>query len=218
MIFIMSESTNNSIQSAYNRWAEVYDSNKNKTRDLEAVSIREVLSGNFYENCLEIGCGTGKNTLFLAEHSRKLTAVDFSEEMLLKAREKVSSDNVNFVQADINTDWNFAKSPYDLVTFSLVLEHIENLNVIFEKVKAVTADESVVYIGELHPFKQYTGTKARFETDLQTEVLKCFNHHVSDFTTAAHNYGFVLEIIREYFDTDGESHVPRILSLLFRKK
>jgi hypothetical protein len=31
-------------QQAYDIWSEIYDTNINKTRDLEAIAIREVLS------------------------------------------------------------------------------------------------------------------------------------------------------------------------------
>ena len=44
--------------------------------------------------------------------------------MLAKAKEKITSPKVNFVQADILQDWSFATEKYDLVSFSLVLEHI----------------------------------------------------------------------------------------------
>jgi len=214
----MSESANNNIQEAYNRWAEFYDSNKNKTRDTEAIALREMLSGRYFDKCLEIGCGTGKNTFFLAQIAKIVTAVDFSEEMLAKAQLKILSKNVTFKKADINESWHFIDGIYDLVTFSLVLEHIENLNTIFKKVETVTTQGSVVYIGELHPFKQYTGTKARFETMSGTETLTCFDHNISEFITAASASGFVLEALSEYADDDSATPIPRILSMTFIKQ
>lgn len=218
LIFTMSDSTNKNIQAAYDRWAEFYDSNKNKTRDTEAIALREMLSGHYFDKCLEIGCGTGKNTLFLAEIAKNVTAVDFSDEMLAKAQLKILSNNVTFKKADINESWHFIDGIYDLVTFSLVLEHIENLNTIFKKVETVTTQGSVVYIGELHPFKQYTGTKARFETGTGIETLTCFDHNISDFHTAASAYGFALEALSEYVDDDAATPIPRILSMTFIKK
>lgn len=218
LICTMSESANNNIQEAYNRWAEFYDSNKNKTRDTEAIALREMLSGRYFDKCLEIGCGTGKNTFFLAQIAKYVTAVDFSEEMLAKAQLKILSNNVTFKKADINENWHFAEGTYDIVVFSLVLEHIDNLNLVFEKVKSITNRSSMVYIGELHPFKQYTGTKARFETVAGTETLTCYDHNVSDFISAASANGFVLEKMKEYIDNDTETRVPRILSLIFIQK
>ena len=48
------------VEKAYNLWADQYDTNHNKTRDLEAISLRETLADLKFDNCLEIGCGTGK--------------------------------------------------------------------------------------------------------------------------------------------------------------
>jgi hypothetical protein len=52
-------------EKAYSIWAEYYDTNKNKTRDIEAISLRETLSNMRFKSYLEIGCGTGKNTEWL---------------------------------------------------------------------------------------------------------------------------------------------------------
>ncbi|HEY1024796.1 MAG TPA: class I SAM-dependent methyltransferase [Sphingobacteriaceae bacterium] len=54
-------------QSAYDLWSAQYDTNENKTRDLEGKALREVLSSYSFNNVLEIGCGTGKNTQYLLE-------------------------------------------------------------------------------------------------------------------------------------------------------
>lgn len=207
------------IREAYNIWSDIYDTNENKTRDLEAFSLRDTLSGKKFENCLEIGCGTGKNTEWLITISNKVLAVDFSFEMLSKAKEKIASNNVEFVQADITNEWLFTKKlKVDLVTFSLVLEHIEDLEIIFNKLSKVVKNNGVVYIGELHPFKQYTGSKARFETIDGIKELTCFKHNFSDFYKAAQNHNFELLNVEEYFDENDRTSIPRILTLIFKKK
>jgi len=206
------------VKHAYNIWASQYDTNQNKTRDLEALALRETLSGIQFKNCLEIGCGTGKNTAWLLDIAEHVTAVDFSEEMLLKAKAKIRSERVSFQQADIIREWLFANKKYGLVTFSLVLEHIENLDDILKKVADTVSPHAYVYIGELHPFKQYTGTKARFDTTEGQQLVKCYNHHVSDFTRAAKYYGFELIDLNEYFDDNNRTNIPRILTLLLRQK
>lgn len=205
-------------QKAYNIWSEQYDTNENKTRDLEAAAIRKTLAEIHFNSCLEIGCGTGKNTDWLVTKAKQITAVDFSEEMLAKAKEKILSDKVNFIQADISESWKFTNQKFDLITFSLVLEHIENLDHIFSEASKVLDRDGYIYIGELHPFKQYSGSKARFETEKGTQILKCFNHHVSDFIQSAKKYGFDIADINEHFDDDDRNALPRVLTILFRKK
>ena len=205
------------IANAYNSWSAQYDTNDNKTRDLEALSLQKILQGKSFKHCLEVGCGTGKNTAWLLTICDQITAIDLSNGMLEIAKNKIQSDKVNFIEGDITKDWTFAKDTYDLVTFSLMLEHIEDLNAVFHKVSKVTAKGSQVYIGELHPFKQYAGSKARFETETGTQVVTCFNHHVTDFIQAANASGFQLLQLDEQFDDEDRSQIPRILNLLFEK-
>lgn len=219
---------------AYNEWASQYDTNLNKTRDLEARSLRETVAAPGatgkdgidesakidtanIDSILEIGCGTGKNTVWLKEHAQHITAVDLSEEMLAKAKEKIADAKVRFVQADITEDWSFRDREYDLVIFSLVLEHIADLQPIFRQVAASLREGGYVYIGELHPFKQYAGSKARFETPAGTRIVNCFNHHMSDFTHLPRAFGLTPMLVNEYFDDNDRTGTPRILTVLLQK-
>lgn len=204
-------------QQAYNNWASQYDTNHNKTRDVEGKALRQILGTLPFNSCLEIGCGTGKNTSWLIENASHVTAVDFSEEMLAKAKEKIKSDKVAFKQADITKPWSFREQTYDLVTFSLVLEHIEDLNPIFKEVASALNEGGYAYVGELHPFKQYSGSKARFDTEEGRHVLECFNHNTSDFVKAAKKSGLILMELDEFFDDGERPEIPRILTLLLRK-
>ncbi len=205
------------VEKAYNQWSGTYDQMANKTRDLEGVALREILAEIQFESVLEIGCGTGKNTEWLVEKALKIVAVDLSGEMLEKAAAKIKAQNVEFIRADINEIWTFAKQKYDLVGFSLVLEHIKDLKSIFQKVNQVLMPKGYLYIGELHPFKQYTGTKARFETENGLQIVDCFDHHISDFVQNGLAQGFQLIELREYFDENDRTALPRIVGMLFQK-
>ena len=205
------------IQQAYNTWAEQYDSNQNKTRDLEKNALQATLANFSFEKCLEMGCGTGKNTAWLSSVAKHVVAIDFSEEMLKKARQSSMAKNVVFQQADISKDWDFISELFDLVSFSLVLEHFEDLNIIFQKAAKVLAPNGFLYVGELHPFKQYTGSTARFDTPEGRQILTCFTHHISDFVSTAQSNGLLLVKLNEYFDDNDSNQIPRILTLVFRK-
>src|SRR5687768_16304504 len=109
-------------QEAYNHWAQSYDTVVNKTRDLEQNAAKNMLVNADFSKVIEIGCGTGKNTVWLAEKAKDLLAVDFSEEMMKVARQKINSSHVQFKQADITQRWDLNKAT--LITCSLVLEHI----------------------------------------------------------------------------------------------
>jgi len=76
------------IQEAYTDWSATYDVDRNLTRDLDQLATRETLSNLRFKSILELGCGTGKNTALLAQIGEHVLALDFSEGMIEKAREK----------------------------------------------------------------------------------------------------------------------------------
>ncbi len=202
-------------QKAYDLWSQQYDTNVNPTRDLEGKAFRQVLEEFRFSKCLEIGCGTGKNTEWLAQKAASVTGVDLSAEMLEVARSKIKNDHVQFVQADVNADWHFSSGSYDLVSFSLVLEHIANLDTVFQKAAAALRPGGYMYMGELHPFKQYAGSKARFDMHGETVILDCFTHHISEYIQSAKKQDLELADLREYFDEVGE--IPRLIVMVFVK-
>lgn len=206
------------IRIAYDAWAAQYDTNLNATRDLEAQALQATLAALPFQRCLEIGCGTGKNTEWLITRADRVTSLDFSAEMLALARSKINSDAVQFVEADINQAWNFADATYGLVTFSLVLEHICDLDHVFHEAANSLVVGGYIYLGELHPAKQYAGSRARFPVGDDVQVVECFTHHVSDFLHTANNNGLDLVELNECFDQGDRTTTPRLLTLLFRKR
>ncbi len=211
-----SKKINVQTKDAYNNWSKTYDTVENKTRDLESEAIKSVLKGISVERILEIGCGTGKNTVWLKDKCTHLTAIDFSMEMLEEAQRKIKNKNIIFAEADITKPWNFDK--VDLITCSLVLEHIENIAFIFDQATRTLYPNGQFYIGELHPYKQIQGSRAKFEQDGNLLQLDYFIHHISDYFNAAYKAGFVCENLKEWFDTNDRSQTPRLVSYLFRKR
>jgi ubiquinone/menaquinone biosynthesis C-methylase UbiE len=205
-------------QEAYDEWAASYDDMANLVRDTELTAKQSLLKDISFATVLELGCGTGKNTEWLSHTAKRITAVDFSEKMLAVAKARVYKNEVHFVTADINEPWHFLQSPIDLITCSLVLEHIQHLSPIFEKAFSSLQPGGYFYIGELHPFKQYGGSKAKFQKDNNTIVLDCFIHTVADFITIALQHDFDLLIIKEWAYENSQDEMPAILSLLFQKK
>jgi ubiquinone/menaquinone biosynthesis C-methylase UbiE len=205
------------IKEAYQEWSEQYDTNENKTRDLEALALRSVLSTINFQKVLEFGCGTGKNTVWFEQKAQKVIAADFSEAMMAKAAQKIVTSNVEFVIADINKPWDFTTDKFDLVSFSLILEHVESIDEIFNTTNKVIQPGGFLYIGEFHPFKQYAGSKARYNTPEGEQEVTCYTHNVSDFLKAARKYDFSLIHFEEWFDDNDRTQIPRILSLLFKK-
>lgn len=206
-----------SIQDAYNEWSDIYDSNVNRTRDLDAEITRLLLKGQRFPSILEIGCGTGKNTEFLATLGDEVLAFDFSEKMIAKARQKVTAGHVRFEMADITQPWNCKDDSFDLITCNLVLEHIGDLDHIFAEASRTLRSGGQFLINELHPFKQYGGTKARFERGADIVEVDVFIHHISEFMNAAKAHGLTLVKFDEVWHKDDADKPPRLVSFVFGK-
>ena len=207
-----------SIEKAYNIWANQYDTNANRTRDLDKVSTIETLSKYDFKSVLELGCGTGKNTKWLLEKATRIIGLDFSQEMLKKAKEKISDERVIFKRADLTESWEVDNNFADLITCSLTLEHIENLNHIFNQANLKLKKNGLFFICELHPFKQYSGSKARYETESGTKELEVYIHHISEYIDDAKNNGFEFVEMKEWFDEKTKKGLPRLISFVFKKQ
>jgi ubiquinone/menaquinone biosynthesis C-methylase UbiE len=207
-----------SIQKAYNDWSQTYDTDRNLTRDLDRQIMLGTLAELRFNSILEIGCGTGKNTTFLAQVGERVYALDFSEGMIAKAREKVKAENVSFSIADLRQRWPCEDSAYNLIVCNLVLEHIEDLSFIFSEAFRVLVEGGTFLVNELHPFRQYEGKKARFNQGESLTEIPAFVHHISDFLKAATNSGLKLAKLDERWHLEDLNKPPRIISLLFEKE
>lgn len=209
--------TNMSIQAAYDNWSDTYDSDDNFTRDLDRVVTRKTLIGLKYKSVIEIGCGTGKNTVVLSQIAEKVHAIDFSVSMIEIAKNKVNSPNIIFSIGDITKKWIYSDESADLVTCNLVLEHIEELSFIFSEAYRVLIKGGHLFISELHPFRQYQGGKANFKINQDIVAIEAFVHHISDFVNIGKNHNFILEGFQEWWDEQDKNKPPRLVSFLFQK-
>jgi hypothetical protein len=64
------------VSELYDRWSATYDSDLNATRDLDAIVLREAGLPVTDRDVCELGCGTGKNTEWLAERASLVLALD----------------------------------------------------------------------------------------------------------------------------------------------
>ena len=205
------------IQDAYTRWSDTYDSDRNLTRDLDHRATRHALTGLRYENIMELGCGTGKNTALLTDVGEHIFALDFSPGMLRQAKSKIKSDRVFFVVADLTKPWPCKHEAFELIVCNLVLEHIEDIDAVFAQVSRSLKTAGHFFLSELHPFRQYKGTKANFRREDEAIEIPAFVHHLSDFTESARANGLSMKMMKEWWHEEDENKLPRLVSFMFEK-
>lgn len=96
-----------------------------------SVWLREFLEEGLVKPCcvLELGCGTGTNAIFLAERGFEVTAVDLSDEALLRARKKSEDKglSITFHQADVTTSLDLGRQ-FPFVFDRGTYHSVRNLN------------------------------------------------------------------------------------------
>jgi ubiquinone/menaquinone biosynthesis C-methylase UbiE len=207
------------IATAYDRWAVSYDEDRNKTRDMAASVLRRADLSLADRAVIEIGCGTGGNTEWLAEQASSVIAVDFSAGMLRRARARVGSSRVRFVYHDIRDSWPVAANSADVVIAMLVFEHIEDLRPAFAEAFRCLRHGGDFFIAELHPARQLLGRRAEFVNPAtgRLEQVPAFVHSVSAYVSAGIDSGFSVVRMDEWRDAGAhENGLPRLFSALFR--
>jgi ubiquinone/menaquinone biosynthesis C-methylase UbiE len=210
-----------SIARAYDQWAETYDTDPNRTRELAEQVLRTIDVPVSEREVVEIGCGTGRNTEWLATLARTITALDFSEEMLRRARARVQNPRLRFIQHDVRIPWPVPDDSADLIIAMLVLEHVERLENVYAEAARTLRPRGQLFICELHPMRQLQGGQAQFSNPQsgERELVPAFIHNVSAFVAGGLSSGFELERLDEWRDPDAAANsIPRLLSLLLKKK
>src|SRR5256885_318187 len=85
----------------YERWAEIYDEEDNPLVLLEQRHIGPLIGKVEGLMVADVGCGTGRHAVRLAASGARVTAIDFSEAMLDRARAKPGAEGISFIRHDL---------------------------------------------------------------------------------------------------------------------
>ena len=94
---------------------------------IEFDEIVRMADLNSNDSILDIGCGTGMQTLLLGKHSKHVLGIDLSNRAIetadALARASMLSSSVRFVQGNVS-ETNFDKNSFSRIVSFCVLEHI----------------------------------------------------------------------------------------------
>jgi tellurite methyltransferase len=107
--------------------------------DKSVIDFISTLDSYKIKDVLDLGCGIGRHTLYLAESGYNVTAMDSSQEALTLLKERINNkdDKVNIIKGDYLRDL-FPKGSFDAVIAYNVIFHgskntyITAINLIYE--------------------------------------------------------------------------------------
>jgi ubiquinone/menaquinone biosynthesis C-methylase UbiE len=184
----------------YDRWAEIYDTDDNPLVKLEEPRMHDLLGGLRGKSVLDLGCGTGRHTIRLADAEANVTAVDFSAGMLDKAKAKPGAERVRFVVHDLATPLPLPPESFDRIACGLVLDHIADLPSLFGEVRRLLKPDGWAVLSTVHPAMMLRGVQARFTdpvTGRETRPASASNQ-ISDYVMAALGVGLKIDHFSEH--------------------
>lgn len=98
-------------------------------------------------NVLDLGCGTGITTKYIAELGAKVIGVDLSPKLIEFAKENSNHPNIEYRIADI-TNLSLDKKRFDVICLIDIMEHIpmERISGLIEGIKRYSQNNTIIYL------------------------------------------------------------------------
>ena len=130
----------------------------------------------------------------------QVTAVDFSQEMLNRARAKPGAERIRFIQHDITKRLPLDTGSFDAVFCCLVLDHIADVQGFFSELARLRRPGGFVMISVMHPAMMLRGVQARFTDPASGRKIspRSYPNQISDYVMAAVRAGLILGHVSEH--------------------
>jgi SAM-dependent methyltransferase len=183
-------------RTGYGAWAPTYEDTVQDAMDVELLdALTEVDPAGAV--VADLGCGSGRTGAWLRDHGAEaIDGVDVTPEMLEPARRRGVFRSLT--EADVAAT-GLADGAYDLVTTSLVDEHLADLRPLYAEAGRLLRPGGTYVIVGFHPhFIMASGMPTHFDDATGEPVaIVTHVHQLSDQVAAAHAAGFRLAELRE---------------------
>ncbi|XP_027746152.1 putative methyltransferase DDB_G0268948 [Empidonax traillii] len=145
------------------------------------------------ELVVDVGCGTGQGTRFLAEHFKKVVGTDISEAQIQEAKETLSTPNVSYLVCPAE-ELPFPDASVDVLA-SFTAAHWFDIQKFMKEVQRVVKPGGCVAIST------YTVDMSVRYGDCSEKLTKIFKECWDQILKYSHNrLKFVLENYKEIFE------------------
>ena len=171
---------------------------------------------NYGVNILELGCGTGQLSLFLARGNRKIYGVDISNSSLKMGeefRKKSQLENVFFMRMDL-FDLKFKENYFDYIISNGVLHHTINPEEGFKSLVKVLKPGGIIIIGLYHKY-------GRFFTIAKQQLAKLIGNNIFLLDQKAREMKSIGKrnawVMDQFFNPHELRYIPKDILFWFRE-
>jgi SAM-dependent methyltransferase len=141
------------LDEGYTTWSETYDHPTERDPDpiqaLEGPVMRAFIDGLPDGPVLDLACGTGRHTAYIAEAGHEVLGIDSNAAMLEHAKRKLP--DVEFLQGEL-AKLPIDDSSYQWITCGLAVGHLPELDPAVSELARVLSPGGQVAISAPHPF------------------------------------------------------------------
>ena len=197
-------------QEGYGEWASTNEDVVLDLIDLRLLERLQSVRWNQVREAADLACGTGRIGVWLKQQGvAAVDGVDLTAAMLEGAREKgiyrqlFLGDVLDTTPLEANT--------YDLVTVSLVDEHLPDIRPLYREGARITHSDGYFVLVGYHPFFLMSGIPTHFDRASGEPVsIRCYVHLLSDHVQAALAAGWtLLEMHEGLIDRDWILNKPK---------
>jgi SAM-dependent methyltransferase len=120
---------------------------------IERPAIEQLIGDTNGARALDIGCGSGTYSAWLAERGAQVVGLDLSSTMISLARARANERGVELglCVADISRPLPFGEAEFDLIFTATALHYVEDLGVAFKEIAKVMKLDARLVASVLHP-------------------------------------------------------------------
>lgn len=190
-----------SSEDGYNLAAKEYDKNENYLNSFEQGELVPLLGSLAGKAVLDVGAGTGRLSLPMANRGAQVTAVDVSPKMLELLKRK---NNKIITQVGDAERLDFADETFDIVTASFLIVHLKDPTRFFDEAYRVLKDGGILAVTNINQ-----KTPPEVKTDSGTIIIESYYHRPEKVREIIESLAF--QIQEEIFIKEGELWVNQII-------
>jgi len=122
----------------------------NKKINVEFPEMLNLLGNIKGKKLLDLGCGFGDYVKVYSDKGALVTGIDNSRKEIEYAQKR-NIQNSKFIGHDISDKFPFKDSSFDIITSSLVFDHLKDLNYLFKECNRVLKSKGVMVFSIINP-------------------------------------------------------------------